>query len=77
MKTAKMSDGVLVRYGDNGERQELAVNFDEIMKGKGEDFFMRPNDIIFVPGSKFKNLGYSLLNLVPGAVSQIPYYIVP
>ncbi len=74
-KTAKMSDGILVRYDAAGVRQELPVNFDDILKGKKEDFLVHPDDIIFVPGSKFKSIGYGLLNIVPGALAQVPYAI--
>ena len=74
MKTAKVSGGILVRYNDLGERQELPVNFDEILKGKKEDFLVRANDIIFVPGSRFKSLTNGL---VAAAVSTIPYRIIP
>jgi polysaccharide export outer membrane protein len=75
MKTAKMSAGILVRYDDKGDRQELSVNFSEILKGKAEDFLVRADDIIFVPGSQFKNIGYGLLGIVPSTVSQVPYVL--
>ena len=75
MKTAKLDAGILVRYSEKGTREELSVNFQDILKGKTEDFLVQANDIIFVPGSKFKNLGYSLLNIMPGTISNIPYMI--
>jgi len=65
MKTAKMSQGMLVRYTEKGERQEVAVDFEAILKGTREDFFVRADDVIFVPGSKVKNIGYGLLGVVP------------
>jgi polysaccharide biosynthesis/export protein len=71
MKTAKMGDGILVRY-EKGVRHEIPVNFSDILKGKREDFLVHADDIIFVPGSEFKNIGYGLLGLVPGAAAQIP-----
>ena len=75
MRTAKMNKGSLVRYDDNGGREEIPVNFDDILKGKKEDFIVQANDIIFVPGSKFKNLGYSLLGMLPNTLTSLPYYI--
>jgi polysaccharide export outer membrane protein len=75
MKTAKLSDGILVRYNDKGERQQLPVDFGEILKGKKEDFFVRANDVIFVPGSKFKNVEAGLLNTIQGMISVLPYRI--
>lgn len=67
-KTAKMSDGILVRYEGNGNRQELAVDFEAILKGKKPDFPVGANDIIFVPGSTAKTIGYGLLGIIPGTV---------
>ena len=77
MRTAKMSDGILVRYNEKGERQELPVNFGDILKGKTEDFMVKANDIIFVPGSKFKSIGYGLLDMVPGTLGSLPYVVIP
>ena len=70
LKTAKVSDGMLVRYDEDGTRQELAVDFNKILKGEKEDFLMRPDDIIFIPGSKFKNIGYGILGILPSAVTS-------
>jgi polysaccharide export outer membrane protein len=75
MKTAKLSKGILVRYNEGGEREELSVDFGEILKGKKDDFFVRANDIIFVPGSKMKNLGLTMLNGLPGTLASIPFII--
>jgi polysaccharide export outer membrane protein len=74
MKTAKMNDGRLVRY-ENGERKEITVNFEDILKGKKEDFLVQADDIIFVPGSTFKNLGWGLLGMLPNTLLQVPYYL--
>jgi polysaccharide biosynthesis/export protein len=75
MKTAKQSKGILMRYNDKGERQELPVNFTEILKGKREDFFVQANDIIFVPGSRIKTFGQDLLSSIPGVVATSVYRI--
>jgi polysaccharide export outer membrane protein len=64
-KTAKMSSGVLIRYDKRGTRQELSVDFDAIVKGKKPDFEVSPDDVIFVPGSNAKTVGYGLLTAVP------------
>jgi polysaccharide export outer membrane protein len=77
LKTASMSKGILVRYHEDGVREELPVDFAAIMKGQKPDIFVRANDIVFVPGSKSKNLGYTLLNAVPGILTTMPYYIIP
>jgi polysaccharide export outer membrane protein len=74
-RTAKLSDSVLLRYDSAGKREEIKVNFSEILKGKREDFFVRAQDIIFVPGSRVKSLTQTLLSGLPGAVGTIPYRI--
>jgi polysaccharide biosynthesis/export protein len=57
-KEAKMTEARIIRYhiGEKGEPipEEIAVNFDEIGKGKAEDILMMPNDILFVPPNKIK-----------------------
>ncbi len=64
-RTAKMSKGMLVRYNASGSRQELKVDFAAILQGRQPDFPVRPNDIIFIPGSAVKTLGYGLLGIIP------------
>ena len=76
MKTAKMSKGILVRYAEKGERQELPVDFSEILKGKREDVTIHPDDVIFVPGSNFKNIGYGMLASTPGVLASMPYALL-
>lgn len=72
-RTAKMSKGILMRYNKDGERQELAIDFKAIIKGEKPDFFISANDIIFIPGSPTKTLGYGLLDLIPRTIlSPIP-----
>ncbi|MBN1568196.1 MAG: polysaccharide biosynthesis/export family protein [Acidobacteria bacterium] len=64
-KTAKLSKGMLMRYSQEGERQEIALDFNAILRGKDPDFPLMPNDIIFIPGSSAKTLGYGLLGIIP------------
>ncbi|MDA2932709.1 polysaccharide export protein [Acidobacteria bacterium AH-259-D05] len=73
MRTAKMNKGTLIRYDDQGGRQEIAVNFKDILEGKERDFAVRPNDIIFIPGSRFKSIGYAVLGFLPGVTSAAAY----
>ncbi len=70
LKTAKSKKGILVRYSDEGERQELSVNFDAVLKGKKPDILVRERDVIFIPGSNVKTIGYGLLGVIPGVASQ-------
>jgi polysaccharide biosynthesis/export protein len=69
-KTAKMSKGIIVRYDSNGKRIEKKVDYAAILQGRQADFAVLPNDIIFIPGSKTKTLGYGLLGLIPSSVER-------
>jgi len=64
-RTARMAKGILLRFDGEGGRQELAVDFDAILRGRKPDFPLEENDIIFIPGSNAKTLGYGLLGIVP------------
>jgi polysaccharide export outer membrane protein len=68
--TAKMSQGVLVRYKEDGSREEKKVDFLAILKGRQPDFEVQPNDIIFIPGSSAKTLAYGLLGQIPGTIQS-------
>jgi len=72
-RTAKMSKGMLVRFDEKGQRQEHPVDFAAIFRGKQPDFEVRPNDIIFVPGSNFKTVGYGLLGTIPRVAERASY----
>jgi polysaccharide biosynthesis/export protein len=63
LPTAKLSDGMLVRYDAQGNRTELRVDWGAILSGKQPDFPIRPNDVIFVPGSKVKTITHGMLAL--------------
>ena len=65
MKTAKLKKGLLVRYDDNQQRIQSPINFPAIFQGEADDVALQANDIIFVPGSGIKSLGYAMLQVVP------------
>jgi polysaccharide export outer membrane protein len=71
-RTAKVGGGFLVRYGPDGTRQQLPVDFSAIMQGRQRDFEVLPNDVIFIPGSKAKTLQFATLGAIPGVVASIP-----
>lgn len=64
-KTAKLSKGLIVRYDNAGLRQELPVDFDSILKGAKADIPIKPNDVVFIPGSNIKTVGYGILGVIP------------
>jgi polysaccharide export outer membrane protein len=70
MKTAKMGDGVLVRYVEGGQPRREKIDFGAVLKGKKPDIALQPNDIVFLPGSNVKTLGYGMLAIVPSTISS-------
>jgi polysaccharide export outer membrane protein len=53
-KTASSKNAKILRIANASDlkRTEIAVNLKNILAGKDEDIAMRPDDILFVPGSK-------------------------
>jgi len=76
MKTASLSKGILVRYNEAGQRSEVPLDVKAILTGKSPDVFVQANDIIFIPGSNMKSLGYGVMAVLPGVVSTIPYAVI-
>lgn len=76
-KTAKMSQGVLVRYDETGQLREIPLDFAAIFKGKEQDFLIEPDDVIFIPGSSAKTIGYGLLGMLPNIAVQTAYSELP
>ncbi len=70
LRTAKMHDGILVRYDANGKRQEMKVDYAAIFERKQPDIELQPNDIIFVPGATAKTVGYGVINAIPTIIQN-------
>jgi polysaccharide biosynthesis/export protein len=68
-RTAKLSEGALIRFDESGRRSEFKVNFAAVMQGKQTDIEVQPNDVIYVPGSGAKRFGLSLLSIVPNIIT--------
>jgi polysaccharide export outer membrane protein len=69
-RTASLDGARLIRNTDGG-RQEIALDFKRILKGKDPDERIQANDIIFVPGSTFKTISNGLLTVLPATLSGI------
>lgn len=70
MKTAKMTEGVLIRQVPEVGRVDVPVDLKGILEGRKPDLQIQPNDVIFVPGSTFKNISYALLGIIPRTISE-------
>lgn len=70
MRTAKMSEAVLVRWDEAGQRKELPIDVSGIMKGRKPDLPLQANDVLFLPGSTAKSVALGMLGVIPGTVSS-------
>jgi len=77
MKTASTSKAMLIRYNEAGQRSEVPLDLKSILTGKAPDMFVQANDVIFVPGSTMKSLGYGLMATVPNVLATLPYVVIP
>lgn len=73
--TAKMSNGLLVRYDDQGRRTEMKMDYAAILKGEQADIPVLPNDILFIPGSKVKSLAHGLVQLTDNMVMAASFRV--
>jgi len=70
LKTAKLGDTKLIRVQENGQRTMVALDVKDILSGKAPDPLIQENDLIFIPNSRTKALGQSLLNNATGIFIQ-------
>lgn len=70
LPTAKLSNGMLVRFDDKGGRVELKVDYKAILEGRQKDFPIEPYDIIFIPGSKIRTITHGLMGMTDGMVGS-------
>ena len=74
-KTSKLKNTNLIRQNPDGTVDQMALNLDNVFKGKDPDMELQPNDMIYVPGSVGKNLAWGMLGIVPCTISRVlvPY----
>ena len=65
--TAAKGDAVILRTNERGERTEIALSLDRILKSKESDVSMEPQDVLFVPGS----VGKAAARLTIDALARI------
>jgi polysaccharide export outer membrane protein len=74
-RTAKLSKGVLIRYEKGSDvRTEISLDFKKILAGVRPDIGVQSEDVIFIPGSRAKTIGYGMLNIVPSLARDAIVY---
>ena len=77
MKTAKMSEGILLRYNAQGERQELPVNFAEILKGRRKTSWSGRTTLFSCRGARPRALATACWASCRESISSIPWVVIP
>jgi polysaccharide export outer membrane protein len=76
-KTASAKNSKIIRpKPGTTEREEIAVNLSRILENKDPDVLLQADDILFVPTSTLKTVGYSALNSV-GNQAGFAMYRIP
>ena len=70
-ETAKTNKAFIVRRDKDGTEQTIEFNLMEIVKGEQPDIPMKPDDVLFVPRSITKMLGYKLFDMVGHMTHQM------
>lgn len=61
---AASRDAVVLRTNTNGERSEIPIDLDKVLKGKAPDVALQPQDVLFVPVSGGKTAGRATLDIL-------------
>jgi polysaccharide export outer membrane protein len=67
---------ILRRQDGSEKRVEIAVNLKKVLKGEHEDIALRPDDILFVPHSGWKEVGKQAFSTTLGIISGLTIYRV-
>lgn len=74
-KTAKVSDAKLVRTRPDGTREIIAMDLGKVLEGKTADRVILENDLIFVPNSRTKSIGQSIVNGSAGILTSMLFFL--
>lgn len=66
---AAMRDAVVLRVGDGGDREEIAVDLEGIVKGRVADVELQAQDVLFVPQSGAKAASRATLNFITRVIT--------
>jgi protein involved in polysaccharide export with SLBB domain len=69
-KSAKSSKSLIVRRDQEGTIQTIQFNFDKAIKGEEPDILIKPGDILFVPRSVGKTIGYKFFDMIANETYQ-------
>src|SRR6266705_1394208 len=74
-KEAKKDQAKLIRYHEDGTKEEIPLNLQKIMQASYDDTPLMPNDILFIPAAKSKRGITKTLDVAIAVVSMRLVYI--
>jgi polysaccharide export outer membrane protein len=72
--SASINKATLLRKTDDGNL-EIAINIEEILKGKSPDLAVRDGDILYINGSFLRGLGRETFTTILGTASTAAIYL--
>ena len=72
-KTAKATEATVARPNPDGATKQIPVDVKKLLKGKLPDMDIVQNDVVFIPGSTTKLIGYSILGGIGGVLNALVY----
>jgi polysaccharide biosynthesis/export protein len=67
-KTAKLKNTTLIRQKPDGSMERIALDAGKVLSGKSPDLDLQPNDLLFIPSSISKNIGWATLATIPSSI---------
>jgi polysaccharide biosynthesis/export protein len=71
VKTAAGDKAKILRLTPDGRRTEIPINLNSLMAGKGTDIPLQADDILFVPNSSAKSIGFRTVDAIVNAASGL------
>jgi polysaccharide export outer membrane protein len=67
-KTSKLGNSSLIREKADGSMDKIVLDLGKVLKGKAPDIELQPNDLIYVPSSVGKSLGWATITTLPASI---------
>jgi polysaccharide export outer membrane protein len=73
LRTAKATKASVIRPNPDGTTKQIPIDIKKLLSGKLPDMDIMQSDVVFVPGSTTRTVGYHLLNSVGGILGNVIY----
>jgi hypothetical protein len=60
--TASPNRSVVIRTGPAGDRRQIQVNMDDIVRGRRDDVELQGNDVLYIPKNTEKTLALGVID---------------